>query len=72
MPSLPTAEGKVEPSQTGPGAKLRFPSWYDPYSTEGIERRRKLFEEIARNRTPETDDAMERLIATFDEDDDLQ
>jgi hypothetical protein len=69
MASLPSLKSSADSDER---SKLRFPSWYNPYSKEGVERRRKLFEEIAQNRTPETDQAMARLIAMFEEDDDLQ
>ena len=58
-----------------PGTKeiptLRFPASYNPTSPEVIERRRKLFEDIARNRTPESDVAMAKIAKMFAEDDDV-
>ena len=52
-------------------ARLRFPSWYNPYTPDAIERRRKLFEDIARNRTSESEDAMDKVYRIFAEEDDL-
>jgi hypothetical protein len=43
----------------------RFPKAYDPASPEVRERRRKLFEEIAKTRTPETDEAMNKIASQF-------
>jgi hypothetical protein len=43
----------------------RFPKAYDPSSPEVRERRRKLFEDIARTRTPETDEAMNKIASRF-------
>ena len=43
----------------------RFPKAYDPTSPDVRERRRKLFEEIARTRTPETDEAMNKIASRF-------
>jgi hypothetical protein len=40
-------------------------SAYDWRSSEVKQRRQKLFEEIAKNRTPETDAAMEKFAAAF-------
>jgi hypothetical protein len=57
-------------ADNGARAKLRFPSWYNPYSPEVVERRRKLFEEIARNRTPESEDAMDKVYRMFADEDD--
>jgi hypothetical protein len=71
MPSTP-AENSNTVTDSDARSKLRFPSWYDPYSPEGIERRRKLFENIARDRTPQSEEAMEKLITMFEEDDDPQ
>ena len=52
-------------------AKLRFPTWYNPYTPDAIERRRKLFEEIARIRTQESEDAMDKFYRLFADEDDL-
>ena len=38
---------------------------YDPQDPEVAKRRKKLFEEIARNRTPETDAAMNKIAERF-------
>lgn len=43
----------------------RFPKAYDPTSPDVRERRRRLFEEIARTRTPETDEAMNKIASRF-------
>jgi hypothetical protein len=48
-------------------AKLR--ASYDPGNPEVIGRRRKLFEDIARNRTPESDIAMQKIAKMFADDD---
>jgi hypothetical protein len=48
-------------------AKLR--AGYDPGNPEVIERRRKLFEDIARNHTTETDVAMMKIAKMFAEGD---
>jgi hypothetical protein len=46
-------------------ARSRFAKAYDPQTPETQERRRRLFEEIARNRTAETDAAMNKVAARF-------
>jgi hypothetical protein len=46
-------------------AGLRFAKSYDPQNRDIRERRRKLFHEIARNRTAETDAAMNKVAARF-------
>jgi hypothetical protein len=71
MPSTPAEKSNAE-TDSDARSKLRFPSWYNPYSPEGVERRRKLFENIARDRTAGSEEAMDQLIAMFEEDDDPQ
>ena len=48
-----------------PRESVRRTQGYDPNSPETKERRRKLFEAISRNRTPETDAAMNKLASDF-------
>jgi hypothetical protein len=64
-----TPKSDAAAKENDPRSQLRFPSWYNPYTPESIERRRKLFEDIARNRTPESDEAMEKLYRMFADDD---
>jgi hypothetical protein len=45
--------------------ELKSSPAYDWRSPEVQQRRQKLFEEIAKNRTPETDAAMNKFAAAF-------
>jgi len=47
------------------GGTSRFPKAYDPANPQVAERRRKLFEQIAKTRTPETDEAMNKIASRF-------
>ena len=53
------SESKLEKQE------LKSPPAYDWRSPEVKQRRQKLFEEIAKNRSPETDAAMEKFAAAF-------
>ena len=68
MRPTPTPNHDATAQETELISQLRLPSWYNPYTPEAIDRRRKLFEDIARNRTPESDAAMETVYRMFAED----
>jgi hypothetical protein len=49
----------------GETRRSQFPKAYDPTCPEVRERRRRLHEAIAKNRTPETDAAMNKIAERF-------